>query len=92
MIPPPPSPAAAKAFAAAMHRKYVITIHHDLRPHRIRPYTATITHGLFHIGYPTSLTWHARTRDRLIHKCDRWITRNALKQGIASPIVRIEEA
>lgn len=85
------SPADAHARATEINRRYTIHVRHDLRRHVIRPYSATITHGLFHVGWPTDLTWHARTQDALVAKCDRWARRDAARNGIADPTIEIQD-
>lgn len=84
------SPAEAQAFADRLTRRYTIHVHHDLRPYRIRPYWATVTHGVFLVGYPTDLVWRSRTEQGLIARMERWCRRNALRNGITDPEIRVE--
>lgn len=79
------------AFNARIRRRYVIKITHDLRKHRFRAWSATMTHGIMQIGWPVSSVWRARSRERLIVRCERWARGDALRQGIENPEIRIEE-
>ena len=67
--------------------RYTISVHHDLRPHRLWPYWATMTVG---IGCVEGV-WRARTREGLIAKCERWIKRDSLGSGYAAPTVNVLE-
>lgn len=84
------SPAEADRLNAKIRRKYVITIQHDLRRYRFRAWSATMTHAMFHVGYP-GVVWHARTREGLIEKCERWARRDALRQGIRDPDISVRD-
>jgi hypothetical protein len=84
------TPAQARASFAEIDRKYIIHIQHN--PKRLRPHSARLTHGIMHVqGINGAGSWHARTRDRLIAKCERWIMRNAQKHGITDPSITVQE-
>lgn len=74
-----------------MFRTYGIHVRHDLRPRRLRPWSATVTHGCFIVGEPGGDLWLARSRERLIEKCERWIRRDAQRNGIRDPDIKIDE-
>jgi hypothetical protein len=76
--------------SARLRRKYVISIHHDLSGRRLRPYWAILTHGVMVVGEPGAGIWRARSEERLIAKCERWIKRNALSEGITDPSIEVE--
>ena len=87
----PPHPDEVRARVEQMRRRYTVHVHHDLRRGRWRSWSATITHGVFHVGYPTCV-WSARTRERLIAKCERWIARDMLRNGLEGRAeIRISE-
>lgn len=91
MTPEPLHPDRVREISDRMFRSYGIHIRHDLRPYRLRSWSASVTHGCFHVGYPTDLVRRARTRERLLEKCERWIRRDALRNGIRDPDIWIDE-
>jgi hypothetical protein len=84
------TPAEVAEFAERTRRRYVIHVHHDGRRWAFRPWWATMTHGVFHVGEPGAGVWRARTRDDLVRRCERWARRNELKCDIADPRIEVE--
>jgi hypothetical protein len=70
-------------------RTYAMHLHHDQRPHRPRPWSATCMAG---ISWLDELVVYARTRDKLIAKTEKKLRRIAASHGITDPIIRIEDA
>jgi hypothetical protein len=85
------SPAEVEAVSAQIRRRYTIHVHHDLRRHVIRPWSSTITHGGFIIGWPADAVWHARSRKALVAKSERFIARDAQRHGLCSYETTIDE-
>ncbi len=74
-----------------LHRTYRITVHRpDLRRFVFRRYWATATLGIAHLGEPGAGVWRARSRDDLIRKVTKRLRRDALRRGIADPIIEVE--
>lgn len=73
------------------HPRYSITVHQNLKRFVLRPWWATVTVGIAHMGEPGAGVWHARTRERLIRKVERRLKRNALSHGCPAPIIEVRE-
>lgn len=78
-----------EAVLADLNCRYTIRVYHDPTP-RLWPWWATMTHGIFIVGEPGAGVWRARTREKLIAKCERWARRNAARLGIADLDIRVE--
>jgi hypothetical protein len=77
---------------ADLQKTYEFEIHQDLRSFRLRPFWATGTLGIGHLGYAGGGIWRGRTRARLEARVRRWAIRDALSRGNATPIIKIAES
>lgn len=84
-----PRPDEVQARAERIFRRY--TIHVRYSGSLLFPWWATMTHGVFTVGESGGGVWHARSRDRLVEKCERWIRRDARRHGIQSPEIKVDE-
>ena len=89
-VTPPPGVVAVELRPRLCDGRYTISVHHDLRRYRLFPWWAVLTYG---IGLPENGVVHARSRDRLLQKCERRIRKDALSQGYpGEPHIMIREA
>jgi hypothetical protein len=76
--------------AAKQRHTYGIQLCENLSPWALRPWSATMTHGT---GLFSELVFYARTRERLVAKCERFARRNARSCGIRGELtITIREA
>jgi hypothetical protein len=84
-------PAVAPAAVVAsrdLGDRYTIRLHVDRRRRRLFAWWATITVG---IGIPENGVRRARSRERLIARCERYARRDALRRGhVGEPTVIVE--
>lgn len=69
-------------------KRYTINLHHDIRRFRVFPWWASITIGIMH---PENGIRHARSRDGLVAKCEKYIDKDMHSRGYdEEPVIRIE--
>lgn len=72
---------------ARLRRTFGIYLHENLSRWAIFPWWATMTHGIGCLGDMGGGVWHARTRERLIAKCERFARREALRSGVRGELI-----
>lgn len=75
------------SFAAEMRRTYGINLHINLSRWVVRPWWATMTVGTACLGESGAGIWSARSREKLIAKCERFARRDARKRGVSDALV-----
>lgn len=73
---------------AGQFRSFGINLHFRLG-RRLFPWWATMTHGMMNIGDAGGGVWHARSREKLIAKCERVARRIAKDWGIPPSEIKI---
>lgn len=70
-------------------KRYTVNLHHDIRRFRVFPWWASITIGIMH---PENGIRRARSREKLMAKCEHYIRKDMRSRGYADePIIRVEE-
>lgn len=75
---------------ARQRRTYGIDLQVSLSPWAFRPWCATMTHGTACVGEAAAGVCRARSREKLIAKCERWARRNARSNGMPPEEIIVE--